>query len=88
MGAAIWIREDEAAARRPDADPETFARRVIDAAVLQTGRALVDAALAAEDGTDLAAGGPLARWMVDRAVGPSMGGGGSFGASGRPDGSL
>jgi N-methylhydantoinase A/oxoprolinase/acetone carboxylase beta subunit len=74
LGAAIWIREDEAAVRRTDADPETFARRVIDAAILQTGRALVDAALAAEDGTDLAAGGPLARWMVDRAVGPSMGG--------------
>ncbi|MGE0118370.1 MAG: hydantoinase/oxoprolinase N-terminal domain-containing protein [Dongiaceae bacterium] len=75
LGAAIWIREDEATARRPDADPETFARRVIEATVLQTGRALVDAALAAEDGTDLAAGGPLGRRMVDRAVGPAMGGG-------------
>jgi N-methylhydantoinase A/oxoprolinase/acetone carboxylase beta subunit len=73
LGAALWIREDEAAARPADADAEALARRVVEAVVLQTGRAVVDAGLATEDGSDLAAGGPLGRRLVDRAVGPTAG---------------
>jgi N-methylhydantoinase A/oxoprolinase/acetone carboxylase beta subunit len=73
LGAEIWIREDEAAARPADADAQALARRVVDAVILQTGRAVIDASLAAEDGTDLAAGGPLARRLMDRAVGPTSG---------------
>jgi N-methylhydantoinase A/oxoprolinase/acetone carboxylase beta subunit len=75
LGAEIWIREDEAAARAADADAHGFARRVIAAVTLQTGRAIVDAAFAAEDGSDLAGGGPLGLRLVDRAVGPAAGGG-------------
>jgi N-methylhydantoinase A/oxoprolinase/acetone carboxylase beta subunit len=74
-GAGIWIREDEAAARPADVDAHALARRVVDAVILQTGRAVVDAALAAEDGTDLTAGGPLGRRLMDRAVGPTAGAG-------------
>lgn len=71
VGAAIWIREDETAARPADADAEALARRVVEAVMLQAGRAVVDASLAAEDGSDLAAGGPLGRRLMDRAVGPT-----------------
>jgi N-methylhydantoinase A/oxoprolinase/acetone carboxylase beta subunit len=73
LGAGIWIREDEAAARPTDADAQALARRVVDAVILQTGRAVIDASLAAEDGSNLAAGGPLARHLMDRAVGPTAG---------------
>jgi N-methylhydantoinase A/oxoprolinase/acetone carboxylase beta subunit len=75
LGAALWIREDEAAARRADDDVEALARRVVEAVILQTGRAVVDAGLATEDGSDLAAGGPLGRRLVDRAVGLTAGAG-------------
>ena len=74
-GAGIWIREDEAAARPADVDADVLARRVVEAVILQTGRAVIDAALAAEDGTDLTAGGPLGRRLMDRAVGASAGAG-------------
>src|SRR5262249_42959022 len=74
-GAAIWMREDEAAARHVDDSVEALARRIVEAVVLQAGRAVVDAGLAAEDGSDLAAGGPLGRRLVDRAVGPAVGAG-------------
>ena len=73
LGAAIWMREDEAAARHADDSVEALARRIVEAVALQTGRAVVDAGLAAEDGSDLAAGGPLGRRLVDRAVGPAVG---------------
>jgi N-methylhydantoinase A/oxoprolinase/acetone carboxylase beta subunit len=75
LGAAVWMREDEAAARRADEDVEALARRIVEAVVLQTGRAVVDAGLATEDGSDLATGGALGRRLVDRAVGPTVGSG-------------
>jgi N-methylhydantoinase A/oxoprolinase/acetone carboxylase beta subunit len=75
LGAAIWMREDEAAARRADESVEALARRVVEAVILQTGRAVVDAGLATEDGSDLTAGGPIGRRLVDRAVGPTAGAG-------------
>jgi hypothetical protein len=46
---------------------------VVEAAILQSGRAIVDAALANEDGSSLAAGGPLGRHLVDRALGRAGG---------------
>jgi N-methylhydantoinase A/oxoprolinase/acetone carboxylase beta subunit len=75
LGAAIWMREDEAAARQADESVEALAQRIVEAVILQTGRAVVDAGLAAEDGSELAAGGPLGRRLVDRAVGPAAGAG-------------
>ena len=75
LGAELWIRDDEAAARPADPDAASLARRVIEAAILQSGRAIVDAALANEDDSDLAAGGPLGRQLVDRALGPGGGAG-------------
>ena len=69
LGAELWLREDEAAARPVDASAETLCRRVVEATTLQSGRAIVAAALATEDGTDLGAGGPLGRRLVDRALG-------------------
>jgi N-methylhydantoinase A/oxoprolinase/acetone carboxylase beta subunit len=75
LGAAIWIREDEAAARHADESVEALARRIVEAVMLQTGRAVVDAGLATEDRSELAAGGPLGRRLVDRAVGPRAGAG-------------
>jgi N-methylhydantoinase A/oxoprolinase/acetone carboxylase beta subunit len=77
LGAELWIRDDEAAARPADPDPASLARRVVEAAILQSGRAIVDAALANEDEEegDLAAGGPLGRQLVDRALGLAGGAG-------------
>jgi N-methylhydantoinase A/oxoprolinase/acetone carboxylase beta subunit len=69
LGAELWIRDDEAAARRADPDAATFAARVVDASILQSARAIVDAALATTDDGTLAAGGPLGRQLVDRALG-------------------
>ena len=69
LGAELWIREDEAAARPADPGAAVFAGRVIEAAILQSGRAIVDAALATVDDSGLAAGGPLGRLLVDRALG-------------------
>ena len=68
LGAEIWIREDEAAARPADADARALARRIIEATILQSGRAIVAALLAAEDGSELSAGGPLGQRLVDRAL--------------------
>ena len=69
LGAELWIRDDEASARPADPDAATFAARVVEAAILQSGRAIVDAALSATDDGTLAAGGPLGRQLVDRALG-------------------
>ena len=68
LGAELWIRDDEAAARRADPDTATFARRVMEATILQSGRAIVDAALASAGDIGLATGGPLGRQLVDRAL--------------------
>jgi N-methylhydantoinase A/oxoprolinase/acetone carboxylase beta subunit len=75
LGAELWIRDDEAAARPADPDAVTLARRVVEAAILQSGRAIVDSALANEDDSELAAGGPLGRQLVDRALGHAGGSG-------------
>ena len=69
LGAELWIRDDEAATRPADPDAATFAARVVEATILQSGRAIVDAALATTDDGTLAAGGPLGRQLVDRALG-------------------
>ena len=69
LGAELWIRDDEAAARPADPDAAAFARRVVEAAILQSGRAIVDAALATAGEDGLATGGPLGRQLVDRALG-------------------
>jgi hypothetical protein len=63
------MRDDEAAARPVDPDAATFAGRVVEATILQSGRAIVDAALGTMDGGSLAAGGPLGLQLVDRALG-------------------
>lgn len=73
LGAELWIRDDEAAARPADPDAAAFARRVIEATILQSGRAIVDAALASGDEIGLAAGGPLGQRLVDRALGGAPG---------------
>lgn len=73
LGAELWIAEDEAATRQADGDVAVFASRVVEAAILQSGRAIVDAALATEIDSDIAAGGPLGRRLVDRALGPTGG---------------
>jgi len=73
LGAELWIRDDEAAARQADPDAATFARRVIEATILQSGRAIVDAALASAGEIGLAAGGPLGQRLVDRALGSAAG---------------
>jgi N-methylhydantoinase A/oxoprolinase/acetone carboxylase beta subunit len=74
LGAELWIRDDEAAARPADPDAATFAGRVVEAAILQSGRAIVDAALSATEDSTLAAGGPLGRQLVDRALGRAAAG--------------
>jgi N-methylhydantoinase A/oxoprolinase/acetone carboxylase beta subunit len=70
LGAELWIRDDEAAARPADPDAPTFARRVMEATILQSGRAIVDAALGSADEVSLGSGGPLGQRLVDRALGP------------------
>ena len=75
LGAELWIRDDEAAARPADPDAASLAGRVVEATILQSGRAIVDAALANEGESELAAGGPLGRQLVDRAIGRSGGAG-------------
>ncbi len=74
LGAELWIREDEAAARPADPDAAAFAGRVVEAAILQSGRAIVDATLATVDDSGLVAGGPLGRQLVDLALGRAGGG--------------
>jgi N-methylhydantoinase A/oxoprolinase/acetone carboxylase beta subunit len=69
LGAELWIRDDEAAARPADPDAATLAARVVEAAILQSGRAIVDAALTTTDDGTLGAGGPLGRRLVDCALG-------------------
>ena len=73
LGAELWIRDDEAAARPSDPDAASFARRVIEATILQSGRVIIDAALANDDETTLAAGGPLGRRLVDQALRHTVG---------------
>jgi N-methylhydantoinase A/oxoprolinase/acetone carboxylase beta subunit len=73
LGAELWIRDDEAAARPADPDAAALARRVVEAAILQSGRAIVDAALATAGDDGLATGGPLGRRLVDRALGGADG---------------
>src|SRR5262249_28353576 len=73
LGAETWIREDAAAARPVDRDASAFARRVIEATIQQSGRAVAAAALATEGDGDLAAGGPLGRQLVDRALAADSG---------------
>lgn len=68
LGAEIWIREDAAAARPADRDAAALARRVIEATIQQSGRAVAAAALATEGDGDLATGGPLGRHLVDQAL--------------------
>jgi N-methylhydantoinase A/oxoprolinase/acetone carboxylase beta subunit len=72
LGAELWIRGDEAAARPTDSDAATFARRVVEATTLQSGQAIVDAALASADDGSLATGGPLGRQLIDRALGSGV----------------
>lgn len=69
LGAELWIRDDEAAARPADPDAAALACRVVEAAILQSGRAIVDAALATAGDDGLATGGPLGLRLVDRALG-------------------
>lgn len=73
LGAELWIREDTAAARPADADAAAFARRVVEAVILQSGRALIETAMSAEDGSELSAVGLLGRRLIDRAIGPEEG---------------
>jgi N-methylhydantoinase A/oxoprolinase/acetone carboxylase beta subunit len=74
LGAELWIRDDEAAARLADPDATSLARRVIEATILQSGRAIVDAALAGgQEPAVLGTGGPLGRRLVDQALGNAVG---------------
>jgi N-methylhydantoinase A/oxoprolinase/acetone carboxylase beta subunit len=73
LGAEIWIRADAAAARPVDHDVSAFARRIIEATILQSGRAVAAAALATEGDGDLATGGPLGRQLVDCALAADSG---------------
>jgi N-methylhydantoinase A/oxoprolinase/acetone carboxylase beta subunit len=73
LGGDLWIREDAAAARPHDASADAFARRALDAVTLQSGRAIVAAALASEGEGEIEAGGPLGRRLVDRALSPARG---------------
>src|SRR5262249_15574131 len=63
------IREDDAAVRPTDLDAESWANRVIEAVVVQSGRTIVDSALAAVDAGSIEAGGRLGRLLVDSALG-------------------
>lgn len=71
LGAEIWIRDDLAAARPSDGNPEILARRIIEAVTLQSGRAVVAAALENEGHSDIDEGGPLGRHLIDHALGPA-----------------
>jgi N-methylhydantoinase A/oxoprolinase/acetone carboxylase beta subunit len=73
LGAELWIREDAAAARTTDASVEALARRVLEAVTLQSGRAIIAAALATEGEGEIEAGGPLGLRLVDRALSPTRG---------------
>ncbi|MGH6931143.1 MAG: hydantoinase/oxoprolinase family protein [Dongiaceae bacterium] len=70
LGAEIWVREDQAAARAADRAPEDLARRIVEAVTLQSGRAIVAAALENEGHSDIDEGGPLGRHLIDHALGP------------------
>jgi N-methylhydantoinase A/oxoprolinase/acetone carboxylase beta subunit len=73
LGAEIWLRHDEAAARPTEPDAAALARRVVDAVIVQSGRAVVETMMAAEDGTELSARDVLARQLIDRALGEGAG---------------
>jgi N-methylhydantoinase A/oxoprolinase/acetone carboxylase beta subunit len=70
LGAELWIREDAAAGRVTDASADVFARRVLETVILDSGRAIIAAALATEGEGEIEAGGPLGRRLVDRALSP------------------
>lgn len=70
LGLEIWIREDMAAARHADPGPEVLAGRIVEAVTLQSGRAIVAAALENEGHADIDEGGPLGRHLIDHALGP------------------
>ncbi len=71
LGAELWIREDLAAARPADANAVTFARRIIEAVVMQSGRAVLAATLAVDSGLEMADDDSLGRRLIDQAVGPA-----------------
>jgi N-methylhydantoinase A/oxoprolinase/acetone carboxylase beta subunit len=70
LGAEIWIRDDVAAARPADPTPVDLARKIVEAVTLQSGRAIVAAALENEGHSDIDEGGPLGRHLIDHALGP------------------
>jgi N-methylhydantoinase A/oxoprolinase/acetone carboxylase beta subunit len=69
IGAALWIKDDLAAARPADSSVETLAARIVEAVVVHTARVLIASVLGADEGKQLWEEDSLGRRLVDQAVG-------------------
>ena len=68
LGAALWTRRLAEIEPLPPADDEAFARRVVERLVIQSGKALVSAAMSEAGGLGLETPGSFSQAIIERAL--------------------
>ena len=68
LGAQLWVRRLAQIEAKALADGDAFARRVVDLLVIQSGKALVSAAMSEEEGLGLETPGSFSQAIIERAL--------------------